>query len=682
MKFAHPAFLWALVLLAIPIIIHLFNFRRYKILYFSSLKFIKHVDQNANSTRNLKQIIVLILRCLAFVAFILAFAQPYIPTGKNSENLTKNIYAIYIDNSNSMTLRGSEGELLSEAREAAKGIINKVSDDSRFLVNTNELSGMEGHLISKIDALDRIDKIVPSSNSKQLDQILNWQKDILEKNKNLDGVVGKRQYLMLSDFQKITSSFNSLLPDTSAVYYPIKFRAEKEENIFIDTVYFSSPLHQINQTSELNVRVTNLSDVNLVNQALNFKCNSINRDIYLDIPANQSITTSIKYTEKDLGILKGQVSINDKQVTFDDTYYFAYEVRKNLNVLVLDFEDAVSNVTAVYRLDPFYIIQNISANAFTQDRLNEQDLVILNGCNEVSSGMQEILSSFVENSGALAIFPGTNLKTTEVNTWLNKMKMPQLSKLNGSGVGLKSISYSDPFFSGVFENKPTNINLPLVKTAYSQLNSGSAVSLLNLQNGSSLFYKASGGSKVYLFTSSLNSSFGSFTSNALFPAILLRMAELSQRLYPESIEIGKESKFPIYGKVSSDEPIKISGNGVEFIPQSTRSDNKTYISLSQSESQIILNAGFYEIKVSGKLLGILALNYNREESQIKSLTADEIKESMLQKGVQNVSVNTIDSGNAGFDIKLTKDKERWRLFLIFGLLFLVAEMVYLKVVLK
>ena len=43
MQFLFPSFLWALGLLAIPIIIHLFYFRRYKEVYFTNVRLLKEL---------------------------------------------------------------------------------------------------------------------------------------------------------------------------------------------------------------------------------------------------------------------------------------------------------------------------------------------------------------------------------------------------------------------------------------------------------------------------------------------------------------------------------------------------------------------------------------------------------------------------------------------------------------
>src|SRR5690606_15816754 len=80
MKFVYPEFLYALFAIAIPIVIHLFNFRKFKKIYFSNVQFLKEVTQETQSKSKLKHLLILISRILAISFLVFAFAQPYIPT--------------------------------------------------------------------------------------------------------------------------------------------------------------------------------------------------------------------------------------------------------------------------------------------------------------------------------------------------------------------------------------------------------------------------------------------------------------------------------------------------------------------------------------------------------------------------------------------------------------------------
>ena len=79
MKFLHPEILWGLSALSIPILVHLFNFRRFKKVQFSNVAFLKDIRQETQSKRILRHLLILAARMLAIACLVLAFAQPYIP---------------------------------------------------------------------------------------------------------------------------------------------------------------------------------------------------------------------------------------------------------------------------------------------------------------------------------------------------------------------------------------------------------------------------------------------------------------------------------------------------------------------------------------------------------------------------------------------------------------------------
>ncbi|MFN5705890.1 MAG: BatA domain-containing protein, partial [bacterium] len=79
MNFVYPSFLFALSAIAIPIIIHLIQLRKYKRLYFSNVKFLQNIEQEQRKSNKLKNLLILLVRILTIICLVLAFAQPYIP---------------------------------------------------------------------------------------------------------------------------------------------------------------------------------------------------------------------------------------------------------------------------------------------------------------------------------------------------------------------------------------------------------------------------------------------------------------------------------------------------------------------------------------------------------------------------------------------------------------------------
>lgn len=679
MKFVYPEFLWALFALAIPIIIHLFNFRKYKTLYFSSLKFIKHVDQQTRSTQKLKHLLILFIRLFALTCVILAFAQPFIPVETTSGSGGKPVLAIYIDNSFSMTAKGTEGELLSEAREMARKMITDATLETRILLNTNQMSGLEQRLITKIEAIERLDKIEPSPLVRKLDDVLNWQRSFIDKESETNHKVGTRQYVFFSDFQKASTNFTGLKEDNVAYYYPVLLSPQENVNIFIDSVWFSSPIQKIGQNNELNIRVVNSGSEDLTNIELHCEVDGIKRDVFLDIPANQKTTTVVNYTEKSGGLKSGNIAINDKQLFWDDDYYFSYFVDNQTSILIVNGEQGSTAVSQVYNLEKFYKFQTIDQNAFTLDQLKNIDLIFLNGLNDIPSGMAENLGSFAQSGGTIALFPGAKLETSSWNFLLRDLQLPILGRAISSGTKIDKLIYDDPFFFGMFEKKKENLNLPAVSKAYQTIPQGksSYYELIRMQNGMPLFLRSEGTLNTFLFAGSLDPSFGAFTSDALFPSIILRIGEMSQRKSPISLTIGKESFYPLYKKQNGETPIHLKSKTIDFIPQIQKQGLISYISLSGHEALEILTAGTYDI-VDEKKEGILSLNYDRTESSTDVFTKDEIIGSLEEQALKNVSFSEIKEGQSLTKIDIEKPFEYWKMFTILALLFVISEMLVLK----
>ena len=116
MIYQNPYLLYALFAIAIPILIHLFNLRKHKVIYFSSLRFLKEIKTKNKKKSRLKNILILLCRILAITFLILAFAKPFVPAKNKSE---KNDVFIYLDNSLSMDIDFGNGNLFNIAKMKA-----------------------------------------------------------------------------------------------------------------------------------------------------------------------------------------------------------------------------------------------------------------------------------------------------------------------------------------------------------------------------------------------------------------------------------------------------------------------------------------------------------------------------------------------------------------------------------
>ena len=134
MEFLYPNMLYALFALLIPVVIHLFNFRRHKTVYFSNTSILKTIEQENKKTKKLKDLIVLITRVLFIAALVVAFAYPYKKNNNAINNNVDNLIAVYIDNSMSMQSYSSEKTLFDDARSSAVKLVENLNQALKFVL--------------------------------------------------------------------------------------------------------------------------------------------------------------------------------------------------------------------------------------------------------------------------------------------------------------------------------------------------------------------------------------------------------------------------------------------------------------------------------------------------------------------------------------------------------------------
>ena len=154
MQFLDAAFLWAGFAVLIPPIIHLFNFRRYKTVYFSDIRFLQNLKNVTRQRSTIKQILLMVLRMLVIACLVIAFANPVSYRGGNSTTETRKSAPpiIYIDNSFSMQAGAMSGLNLETAKAKALEIVDAFPRETDFLFITNDFEQRHNRLV-KADAV-------------------------------------------------------------------------------------------------------------------------------------------------------------------------------------------------------------------------------------------------------------------------------------------------------------------------------------------------------------------------------------------------------------------------------------------------------------------------------------------------------------------------------------------------
>lgn len=325
MRFLFPGFLFALSAIAIPIIIHLFNFRKLRRIYFSNIRFLKKVEQQTSSSRNLKYRLILATRIFTLAFLVLAFAKPYLPDQNSSGTFQNQVVSIFIDNSYSMETVNKEGILLDEAKRRAKEIAGAYSLNDKFQLLTHDFEGGHQRLLNYDDFISKVDEISVSSNSKTLSQIMQRQQDIF---KNEPGV--QKSAYIISDFQKNILSKNTIQADSSISMRLVRLTSAALPNVSVDSVWFASPIHKPSETEKLIVRLKNNSDQKADNIPVKLTINGQQKALAsLNIAPRSAKSDTISFSGLNSGWQQGEIQITDYPVKFDDQFYFSFDVKNS-----------------------------------------------------------------------------------------------------------------------------------------------------------------------------------------------------------------------------------------------------------------------------------------------------------------------------------------------------------------
>src|SRR5690606_32057518 len=236
MYFKYPQILYFLFLLVIPVIVHLFQLRKFQKEYFTNVKFLKELDIKTRKSSQLKKWLLLFTRLLLMAFIILAFAQPFFKakdtSGKNNELF------IVLDNSYSMQAKGKQGELL---KRSIQDLLENIPEEQHF----NLLTADQAFYDTDIRSLQRdLQNLNYSTSAFSLENQLNKIKT-LNSSRNKDIVI-------ITDTKSLKAEDLQALDKSDNVNFSV-VKPENTYNVSIDSV-FLNPISD--EFYELKVKVS------------------------------------------------------------------------------------------------------------------------------------------------------------------------------------------------------------------------------------------------------------------------------------------------------------------------------------------------------------------------------------------------------------------------------------------
>ena len=641
MQFKHPEILYFLFLLLIPILVHLFQLRRFKKEFFTNVRFLKEISIQTRKSSKIKKWLLLATRLLLLTFVILAFAQPFF-AAKDSKNSNNELYFV-LDNSYSMQAKGQQGALL---KRAVEDLLEHVPENQTFSLLTNSETFWNTDIKSIQKELQNLDYSpvsfqLESAMAKIKAQPSNLNKDVV--------IITDAIGLHSKQLKSIDKRWNTIF---------VVPKAEQKGNVSVDSVFIEQTLDNF---YEIGLHLTSYGD-----EAKEFPMALYNKDklIAKTVFRIESKEKIVKFTiPKD--DFNGYASITDNSLAYDNNLYFSISKPEKLNVLSIGNPEKSGFLSRIYTANEFNFINYAIAN-LDYNQLENQDAIVLNELTDIPQALQTTLKTFVGKGGNVIFIPSAENSVSNINTFLGNFGKIQYQNVQKREQLITKIAFNNAIFKSVFEKQVVNFQYPKTSSSFN-VNSANPAILSYEDQSPFLTSLQNELSSVYVFSAPLNKENSNFQNSPLIVPSFYNMAQSAQKTGISSMLIGENNNIFITTSLTKDDILSIKNKDENFIPVQQILNNKVKLTCTDQPEM----AGNYGVFKVDELLKNISFNYSRTESASTALS-ENLLDDYSQKETISAVFDTLQFERTNSEI--------WKWFVALTLLFLVLEVLIQKFV--
>lgn len=639
MRFLHPEVLYALFAILIPILVHLFQLRRFKPEQFTNVVLLKKLEISSRKSSQLKKWLTLLSRLLLLTCLILAFAQPYFPT--KIENKQNKQLSIFLDNSYSMSLKGEQGELFKQAKD---DLLEYLPENESFNLITHTDTYKN---LSKKEFESIIFDMGFSSVALDLETIEMKARNTFDEASN-----ALKNSVILSDFQSHNS--NSDLERNSDIDFSyIRYTPVNTFNFSIDTLYYNNSggnpqlFFSVSASSptEQSLPVSIYDGSNLLGKfSLAFE-NETKKDYSFNLES---------------GIVdKGRIVIEDSGLTYDNVLYFSIEQPDPVKVLVVS-ESYAFYFDRIFDGDNFEYDQVLLSGLEYSD-IYTYDQVILNELTDIPESLILSLQNASEDGISVGIIPGMNANTISYNSLFKLLDFKTYGKSITQPIQLTTIHFDHPVFKNVFTDRVDNFDYPTFESYFEIFSENN---MLSFSNGASLLEV---NDKSFRFNAPVEEN-SNFTKSPLVVLSLYNLAIQNRKSKEIYYNTGSDNTITLQTVLGQDEVVVLEQNELSYIPRQEIVGANVNLFLSDVQ----FNAGHYRLKSSkGTPLKTVAFNVDRSESQLNYYESSDFGDTAVYERFSDFTTY--------FD-STYKIRSIWKWFIGFALMFMIIELFLLRLI--
>ena len=698
MTFLNPTFLWALFAIAIPVIVHFFNFRRPKKVLFSNISLVKEVKRSVVKRIKLKQWLLLLTRILAITALVMLFANPVlVKQGESKLKTGAASVVIILDDSYSMKAGNEKGPYWQQGRALAEEILKSHGREDEFLLCTTSKLKLHYSFTTAENIAEELEGLEMRQNTGNLNDVLKVSSQLFANAAHKN----KRLYV-ISDFQQATvlaDSSEVLMQDTSVALHLLTLATRDQQNAFVDGHRILNQIIDKNSKIRLELNLVNDAATDIPNVRIQIRNGAVKlHGATRDLKASNNDTINVApFQPPGPGWHAGVIEIDDTPVNFDNKRYFSYFVPESEKVLVVEGRNSFHLKMVFKALEDRFEVDFVPANAASTTNFSDYQSVVLLGVDGLSSTMKEKLTDHLEEGKGVLFFPGANMDLSKWNDFFIQTGIGKFGEKTtlGDGIQANTADLDHPVFSGVFKSSTgaRRLDGPVVHRYYPlQVSNGLVQNqVLDLRPGTPLLLESRPSNGLfYTFSIFPDSTFSDFHVKSAFAPMVLKLTQLmnySQFAFQNQNlgdlkykRVNTKDQSPISLVRIPDSEDDNNGEVVDWVPRRRIENGNIYLVLDEGEDeQINLMAGNYNVIQNGEVLEKLSFNIDDAESRMKALGENALGGYADRHGLDAI-VKGGAKENVGEMIRLGRSGvPLWKYFLIAGLLFLLFEVILVRI---
>lgn len=705
MTFLNPAILWGLLAVSIPIIIHIFNLKKTKKIEFSTLMFLKEIQQSKYKKIKLKQLLILLCRIAMIILLVMAFARPFETGYLGADGKARSSVLLILDNSFSMQSREQNGQEFEIAKSKLMETVNLLDeDDEIFFTATSEIDKPNSFNLYKDTGVlkDSVISTKISDVTRYLNEVIVYAKRILTASSN-----PYKEIFLFTDGQKKFIEGTSSIPvnpdlDEFTKVNIILTGERRGNNISLDTINTITKIFERNRNVKLKCTVNNRNNFNVSNKSIiiNFAGGRYRDEKVIDIPANSSLEVEFNFTPEVTGYAGGyieiiQSEISDDEIVNDNKRYFNFYIPPKLKLLLAsNFPDdleyiklALSSSEEMMRDSlnnkvNYFEIKQTGAGSITDEDLSTYDCLVLAGYPSFTSADADKIYDYVQSGGGAVIYPGSGINIENYNNvLLKRFELPPVSGSFGAANNEQSFVFDNldlehPIFEGIFKETNTEQKnfikeSPHIKYGLNLLSGSNTHTLIKLNNEKSFLNEyISGKSKILIYSVTPDMANSDFPASNLFSPLTVRsILYLAGSSQMKEAVSGREYFIELNKLPDTDGDSLIISNqqnqeSIIFIQNNTSLTNlREFLNVSSN----------YSILHSGNTISEFSCNFDNNESSTEKADSEYIKQYTEKAFGSEINIiSPLNTVNTAI-FKLRTGKEIWQYFLIAALVFLAVE---------